>query len=157
MSGEDSSGVRVFPPVIYLAGLAAGFAIQWTLPVRIVPPALRPAGRVAGWLLVAAGVSLSLAAVSAFRRLGTSPNPTRPTTALAWTGPYRFTRNPMYVGLALMSAGVAGIANALWPLVLLPLVLAGVRRLVIDREERYLDAKFGEDYRRYRQRVRRWL
>ncbi len=56
-----------------------------------------------------------------------------------------------------MSAGVAGIANALWPLVLLPLVLAGVRRLVIDREERYLDAKFGEDYRRYRQRVRRWL
>ena len=68
-----------------------------------------------------------------------------------------FTRNPMYLGLVFITAGLALLANALWPLVLLPVVIVIVRRAVIDREERYLTAKFGEEYLQYKARVRRWL
>ena len=74
---------------------------------------------------------------------------------MAVGGPYRFTRNPMYLGLVFILAGLVLLANALWPLILLPVVI--VRRAVIDREERYLTAKFGEEYLRYLARVRRWL
>ena len=72
-------------------------------------------------------------------------------------GPYRFTRNPMYLGLVCITAGLALLTNALWPLILLPIVIVIVRRAVIDREEHYLTAKFGEEYLRYKARVRRWL
>jgi protein-S-isoprenylcysteine O-methyltransferase Ste14 len=81
----------------------------------------------------------------------------RPTTAIVFTGPYRFTRNPMYLGLALLQAGLAMVTNSLWPLLTLAPVIVAVRRLVIDREERYLEAKFGEEYRAYKARVRRWV
>ncbi|MBV8230410.1 MAG: isoprenylcysteine carboxylmethyltransferase family protein [Planctomycetaceae bacterium] len=100
-------------------------------------------------------MALDIWAVATFRRLGTTPNPAGPTTALAVGGPYRFTRNPMYLGLVFLMAGLEFLANALWPLVLLPVVI--VRRAVIDREERYLTAEFGEEYLRYKARVRRWL
>ena len=71
--------------------------------------------------------------------------------------PYRFTRNPMYLGLVFVTAGLALLANALWPLILLPVVIVILRRAVIDREERYLTAKFGEEYLQYKARVRRWF
>jgi len=102
-------------------------------------------------------LALDIWAVATFRRLGTTPNPAGPTTALAVGGPYRFTRNPMYLGLVFLMAGLAFLANALWPLVLLPVVIVIVRRAVIDREERDLTAEFGEEYLRYKARVRRWL
>jgi protein-S-isoprenylcysteine O-methyltransferase Ste14 len=157
MNPGESSGVRVIPPVIYLAGLAAGFLLQWVWPVSILPPAAVLASRAAGWLLIGIWLFFSIWAVAVFRRAGTTPNPTRPTTALAFGGPYRFTRNPMYLSFALMQAGVALIANALWPLVFLLPVLFVIRRYVIEREERYLERKFGEDYLAYKRRVRRWL
>ncbi len=83
--------------------------------------------------------------------------PWRPTTALVVGGPFRFTRNPMYLGTTLLYIGIAILAQALWALVLLPFVLMIVQRGVIEREERYLEGKFGADYLRYKQRVRRWL
>jgi protein-S-isoprenylcysteine O-methyltransferase Ste14 len=100
---------------------------------------------------------LSVWAIVTFRRAGTTPDPTRPTTALALGGPYRWTRNPMYLGFALMQAGAALIANALWPLVWLLPVLLVIRLHVIGREEQYLERKFGEDYLAYKRRVRRWF
>ena len=96
-------------------------------------------------------------AVATFRRVGTTPHPAGPTTALAVGGPYRFTRNPMYLSLVFITVGLALLANALWPLVLLPVVIVIVRWTVIDREERYLTAKFGEEYLQYKARVRRWM
>jgi len=156
-TNSDTSGVRIFPPAIYLAGLAAGFLLFWLWPVHLGPPGAVLALRVAGGLLIAVGLALPLWAAATFHGVGTTVNPTRPTTALAFGGPYRFTRNPMYLGLALLSTGVALVANALWPLLALPFVLWIVRRMVIDREERYLDAKFGEEYSEYKKRVRRWV
>jgi protein-S-isoprenylcysteine O-methyltransferase Ste14 len=83
--------------------------------------------------------------------------PNRPASALATGGPYHFTRNPMYVGMALLYIGLALVLNTAWPLVFLPLVLLIIDAAVIRREERYLISAFGEEYRAYCSRVRRWL
>ena len=80
-----------------------------------------------------------------------------PTTAIVVHGPYRFTRNPMYVSLVGLYAGVTLFVNSAWPLILLPAVVLLVQRQVIAREEAYLEAKFGEEYRAYKARVRRWI
>lgn len=110
-----------------------------------------------GALLFAAGAVMMLAAAGLFRRLGTNIPPSRPTTLIATTGPYRWTRNPMYLGMALVYAGIAVCFDGAIALALLPLVLIVIQRQVIAREERYLEAKFGDDYRRYKAKVRRWL
>ena len=87
----------------------------------------------------------------------TSPLPIKPTTAIVATGPYRFTRNPMYVGLAALYLGITLWVDSLWPVLFLPAVLFMIQRFVIAREERYLEAKFGDQYRGYKARVRRWI
>lgn len=153
----STSGVKVFPPLIYLAGLLVAFLLHWRWPIHLVPASAALALRVAGGVLLAAGLALPIWAAATFRGVGTTPNPAGPTTALAFGGPYRFTRNPMYLGLALLTLGIAAIVNTLWPLLALPFVLWIVRRSVIDREERYLEAKFGEAYLEYKGRVRRWV
>jgi protein-S-isoprenylcysteine O-methyltransferase Ste14 len=103
------------------------------------------------------GLVLGLAAVMTIRRSGSTIRVDRPATALVVRGPYRWTRNPIYLGLALVSAGIAVAANAVWPLLMLPVVVTVVRRRVIEREEQYLENTFGREYRRYRDRVPRWL
>ena len=153
---SDTSGVRVLPPLIYAGLFLAGYAGHRFLPLRLWgdPPAV---ARLVGWGLVLAGVLLAASAVMLFRRAGTPPNPTRPTTALVLHGPYRFTRNPMYVGLGLCYLGTALLVNSIWPLILLPGLIALVQRWVIAPEEAYLERKFGAEYRSYRTQARRWL
>ena len=153
----DHADVRVFPPVIYAAGLIVSYLAQRWLPLAIVPPALALPVRVLGVVLLVAWLALALWAVLTFRRVGTTPNPTGRATALALEGPYRFTRNPMYLSLVFLTAGVALLVNTLWPLILLPAVVLAVRRAVIDREERYLTERFGQAYVDYTARVRRWI
>ncbi len=150
---QRHAGVVAPPPIIYGAGLVLGLVAQRVRPVPALPPG---AARVLGPLLVALGL-VALPALIAFRRARTSPHPFHPATALVTGGPYQFSRNPMYLGLTLLYAGVALWANALWPLLLLPVVIAVMHQGVIVREERYLEATFGEEYREYRGRVRRWL
>ncbi|HEY6155859.1 MAG TPA: isoprenylcysteine carboxylmethyltransferase family protein [Gemmatimonadales bacterium] len=155
-SSPDTSGVRVPPPLIYIGLFLVGYALHRTVPVRLwgdVPPL----ARLVGWSLVGAGVLLAVGAVVLFRRAGTTPNPTRPTTALVLHGPYRFTRNPMYVGLGLCYLGATLLVNSAWPLVLFPVLIVLVQRWVIAPEEAYLERRFGAEYRAYRARVRRWL
>ena len=153
---SDTSGVRVIPPLVYLGLFLAGYVVHRFAPLRLWgdPP---PFARLGGWGLVAAGVLLGASAVRLFRRAGTTPNPTRPTTALVLHGPYRFTRNPMYLGLGLAYLGAALLVNSVWPYVLFPVVIVLVQRWVIAPEEAYLERKFGAEYRAYRARVRRWL
>src|SRR5881628_3074988 len=142
---NETSGIRFPPPLIYAGLFALGYVLHRLLPVRLAPPG--PA-RVVGWVL-GAGVL--------FRQAGTTPNPTKPTTALVVRGPYRFTRNPMYVALAALYLGLTLLVNDVWPLVLLPVGLALVQWRVIAREEAYLERKFGDQYRAYKARVRRWI
>lgn len=153
---RDSSGVRFPPPLVYAIALGAGFLLQHLHPLPILP-AKRGLARAAGIALMAAWAALSFAAIRLFRRAGTSINPIRPTTTLVQEGPYRISRNPLYLGLAMFCAGLAFFWNALWPVVFLAPTLVVVDRVIIRREERYLEEKFGETYRCFRRRVRRWL
>jgi protein-S-isoprenylcysteine O-methyltransferase Ste14 len=148
----DSAGVRVPPPLIYLAGLAVGFALEALLPGSSLPGVLQ---WVLGAALLVAGLALLASFNTTFHRKGTAVEPWKPTTAIVTTGPYRLTRNPAYVGMGLVYAGIAVMSGALWALLPLPLVLALVDRGVIAREERYLERKFGQEYLDYKRRVRR--
>ena len=154
---EDNDGVRVFPPAVFLGGLAAGYALRWPWPVPVVPDAWSLAVKTAGVGSLLLGAVVMFAAVGRFRRAGTTPAHDEATTALVFDGPYRFTRNPMYIGMALIQGGFALAGNALWPLLALIPVIWIIRTQVIAREEAYLEAKFGAPYRDYKARVRRWL
>jgi protein-S-isoprenylcysteine O-methyltransferase Ste14 len=135
-----------------------GFALEWGIGGPLLPRHKSPLfWLVPGLTLVVAGLVLGLSAAITIRRTGSTIRVDRPVTALVVGGPYRFTRNPIYLGLALVSAGISIAANAVWPLLSLPVVLTFVRRRHVEREERYLERTFGREYRRYRDRVPRWL
>ena len=146
--------MRIPPPLIYVAGFVVGVALEAAFPIADLPTAL---ALIALGMGFAIWLALDGAAMIRFRRARTSMVPMRPSTTLVTSGPYRITRNPMYVGMAFLYAGLALALGVVWALNVLPLVLAVVDRQVIAREERYLEAKFGQSYRDYRQRVRRWL
>jgi|SRR4051812_38149889 protein-S-isoprenylcysteine O-methyltransferase Ste14 len=153
MTSEDTAGVIAPPPLIYLAGLIAGFALEALLP-GVDMPAWIEWG--VGGLLVVAGLGLLLSFNTSFSRKGTAVEPWKPTTAIVTTGPYRFTRNPAYLGMALTYVGIAVLSSAVWVFLPLPVVIAVIDRGVIRREERYLERKFGEEYLDYKRSVRRW-
>lgn len=154
MSKQDTPGVIAPPPLIYLAALVIGLGLGYLVPTPFLPRSL--AYRL-GAVLILIGAGIIISARRMMQRAGTAINPTIPTTALVITGPFRFTRNPLYVGATLIYVGIAVAARSLWALALLLVVLAVMQRGVIDREEHYLERKFGADYVRYRDRVRRWI
>ncbi|MBI3596308.1 MAG: isoprenylcysteine carboxylmethyltransferase family protein [Nitrospirae bacterium] len=151
---NDTAGIIAPPPLIYAAGLAAGLLSHAALPFHIPSSTLAVA---LGLCLIGVGILLAVAGFRTMGRAHTNVNPYEPTTALATDGPFRFTRNPLYLSLTLLYGGIALFANLPWAILLLPIVLLIMRRGVIDREERYLEQKFGEDYLRYKRSVRRWL
>jgi protein-S-isoprenylcysteine O-methyltransferase Ste14 len=113
--------------------------------------------RILGWPLLGGGALLMGWFEWAIRHAGTPANPYKPVSHVVTEGPFRYTRNPAYLSMAMIYTGVAGLANALWAILLLPAALFGIQRGVIEREERYLERKFGEEYLRYKARVRRWI
>jgi protein-S-isoprenylcysteine O-methyltransferase Ste14 len=151
---HDTPGVIAPPPLIYLGGLLIGFGLQALLAPTSVPELVRwPLGGA----LIVIGAFLARAFFRAFTSAGTPVSPYSTPRKLVTGGPYRISRNPGYLGMALVYAGIAVIAESLWPLAILAVVLAVVDRGVIAREERYLERKFGAEYLAYRSRVRRWL
>jgi protein-S-isoprenylcysteine O-methyltransferase Ste14 len=153
---RDTAGVIAAPPLLFGAALVVALVLHASHPMRITPLG-NGAPRLAGVALLVVGLLLSSAVMRAFGRAGTHVSPYRKTTRFVSTGPYRYTRNPDYLGQTLMYAGIAVVANSWWPLFLLPLVLIVVGHGVIRREERYLEEKFGQEYRDYTARVPRWL
>ncbi len=155
-STGDNPGVIAPPPLLFLGALATGAALDFGL--------VRVSTGLPGWfrlgvcaVLVAATVALLGGAFGRFRRAGTHVEPWRPSTALVTDGVYRRTRNPIYLGMALAYVGLALALDSVVALVLLAPLLALLQIGVVAREERYLERKFGDDYRRYRASVRRWL
>ena len=151
---NDTPGVIAPPPLIYAAGLAAGLLFRAALPFHL--PA-SPFSADVGLGLIGTGILLAVTGFRAMIRAGTHVDPFKPTTALATNGPFRFTRNPLYLSLTLLYGGIALFLNLSWAILFLPIVLLIMRIGVIDREERYLEQKFGEDYLRYKRSVRRWF
>lgn len=151
-----NAGVRFPPPLIYLLGLALGYGLNRVAPLWIVSPEPRWMFRL-GIQLAIAGFLFALSGILTFRRRGTAIIPHHPATTIVTTGPYRFTRNPMYIGMSVFYAGVALLLDTWWAFALLPVVVAIIDRQVIAREERYLASAFGQEYESYRARVRRWI
>lgn len=151
----DSAKVTFPPPFIYLGMLLLGLALDRILPWSVH---LTGIGRYAGGgLLILAALGYLLSASGRFRKAGTDVKPWKTTSAIVAEGVYAFTRNPMYLGMALLFAGLGLLFSSLGVFLLLPVVIIIIQTQVIAREERYLEAKFGDEYRNYKARVRRWL
>jgi protein-S-isoprenylcysteine O-methyltransferase Ste14 len=151
---QDNPGIRVPPPMIYLLPLFLGLLLDRRSHVPFLP---RSAARGLGWPLVGSGVLLAGWFRQTMRDADAPVRTDRPVPKLTTEGPFRYTRNPAYLGLAMIYAGIAVLRNALWAILLLPLVLIVIQREVIGREERYLERTFGEEYLAYKARVRRWV
>ncbi len=151
---RDNAGVVAPPPLIYLVPLALGLLLDRKFRVPFLP---RGASRALGCPLVVGGISLMGWFSFTMRRADTPIDPREPASNLATDGPFRYTRNPGYLAGAISYAGIASLTNALWVILTLPVMLLMMQRAVIEREERYLERKFGEEYLRYKARVRRWI
>ncbi len=153
-SDLEHAPVRVPPPLVFLAYLIGAMILNWLFPL---PDPWSTMFRLIGGATVLAGLVLGAAAVSRMIRAHTSPDPQRPTTALITDGPYRLTRNPIYLGFLFIYLGFTLFAGTLWGLILSPFLIWTVTGTVIRAEESYLRAKFPTEYEAYRSRARRWV
>ncbi len=140
--------------MLYLAALVVGVGLGLLRPIRVLPG---PWGGVVGVALILAGVAIMPPVLLRFRRAGTTFHPHKASSALITDGPYRFSRNPAYVALTLWYLGIGFLLNNAWVLVLAIPALVVMDRYVVPGEERRLETTFGEQYRRYKSRVRPWL
>ena len=150
-------GVRFPPPTLFVAGFFVGWLMHRAWPVSLFPGGRSATTAAAGWILIALGLGLTAWGLLTFLRHHTAIMPHRPASRIVQSGPYRYSRNPMYVGMAAAYLGGVLLTNMFWPLLLLPLSILGLTMLVIRREERYLGDAFGAEYAEYRKRTRRWL
>lgn len=153
-SSADHPNVLVHPPLFYLSALIVSSVLHWFYPLPIFA-SMMP--RLLGLPLVIAGLSIIATGRRLMESHGTNIRPTKPTTAIIQTGIYRYSRNPLYLSLTLTYCGLALLINTWWAFLFLPLVLLPMHFFVVLREERYLENKFGDAYREYRARVRRYL
>ena len=149
--------MRVPVPWVFILVYLVSVGVQQFLPIVIPSPDLAWIIRIAGFVFVGVGIAVAFSAVGIFRKTKTTTVPHETPSTLVISGPYRFTRNPMYVGLTLIYLGVAGTRNEIWPVIVLPLLLAYINFLVIPVEEKNLRGVFGDEYQKYGERVGRWL
>jgi protein-S-isoprenylcysteine O-methyltransferase Ste14 len=151
---EVANAGLVRPPFVYLGSIGLGLLVHWLWPLRLLPPSL---GVPLGVVVVLAAGALFLCAVRTLRKAGTPVPGNRPTAAVVRRGPYRFSRNPVYLAFTLFQIGLAAWVNSLALLLTLLPALALMTRVVIPREERYLESRFPAEYLPYKRAVRRWL
>ncbi len=150
----DSPRVIAPPPLIYLSGLATGIILHWLKPVSFLPENF---ALPLGVTITAVSIILVTTAMREFIKAKTNIDVRKPTTSIVTDGPYRFTRNPIYLAMTLLVVGIAVWVNTLWVFVTLVPVLLVMRFGVIAREEIYLAKKFGDEYLGYKSKVRRWM
>jgi protein-S-isoprenylcysteine O-methyltransferase Ste14 len=153
-ASPDSPGVIVFPPALFGGTLLVGLVLHFIWPAHLISGSWV---RIAGAILFVAGGALAIWGRKTMVRAGTNVLPTRPALAIVTDGPFRFTRNPLYLANAVAYLGLTLVFNTVWTLLLYVPMLLVIHWGIIRREERYLEAKFGETYLAYKARVRRWL
>jgi protein-S-isoprenylcysteine O-methyltransferase Ste14 len=151
---QDNPGGWVPPPLTYLLTLLLGLVLDRRSHVPFLPHGV---ACILGWPLVGGGMTLTTWFIRTMRGADTTLDVDKPVSILVQDGPFRYSRNPGYLSLTILYAGIAILRNALWAILLLPLVLYVIQREVIEREERYLERTFGEEYLAYKRRVRRWM
>jgi protein-S-isoprenylcysteine O-methyltransferase Ste14 len=144
-------------PFVFVLAYLAGLGLQLLTPLTIDQASVSRIANWIGFVLLGIGLVIALSALTLFKRSTTTTVPFETPSQLVVRGPYRFTRNPMYLGLAIAYLGVAAVQGQLWSAIILPVVLVYINWVVIPVEERRLYDTFGEAYARYRARVRRWL
>lgn len=154
---RNSPGVRFPPPLLFVIGFCLGWLLHRFYPMPLFPGGGNAGAWLSGWGLIALALLLLATALLTFLRHRTGIYPNQPATAIVRSGPYRFSRNPMYVALTMLHLGLVLLTNMLWPLLLLPLALMVLQKAVIQREEHYLREAFGAPYEQYCREVRRWL
>ena len=142
------------PAFIYVGALAIGLLLHWLFPVQVLPTHFAIG---IGLLLFVVSGSMAITAVRAFSRAKTTYLFSKPASAIVKDGPYRFSRNPGYVSLTLLYSSIGFLVNSLWVLLMVVPAVTVIHFGVIKREERYLEAKFGDEYREYKTAVRRWV
>ena len=159
MEKRKGPGVKFPPPIVFLVAFLMGLWLEgamYRLRLWDAEPIPRPLIAV-GLAIVLAGAVFVGWGIVTFRRHQTAIIPFRAASTLVRSGPYRFTRNPMYLGMTLAHLGASVALNAMWPIILLPMALVVLFKLVIAKEERHLWEMFGNDYVEYRRQVRRWI
>ncbi|MDQ3863953.1 MAG: isoprenylcysteine carboxylmethyltransferase family protein [Actinomycetota bacterium] len=151
---RDNPGINIPPPLIYLLPLVLGLLLDRRAPLPFLP---RGAARGLGWSLLGGGVALNGWFLQTIRKADVPIRTDKPVPRLTTEGPFRYSRNPSYLALAMIYAGIASLRNSLWAMLLLPLVVMVIGREVIGREERYLERAFGEQYLTYKGMLRRWI
>jgi protein-S-isoprenylcysteine O-methyltransferase Ste14 len=151
----DTANVVIRPPIALAMAVVGGLVLEWLVPLPFLPAAA--AGCPLGAIVFALALALVAWAIVTMTRAGSNVPTNRPTTTIVDAGPYRFTRNPIYLGMMLGLIGLAIAFNSLWLLLALVPFAAVIRYGVIAREEAYLERRFADAYGRYRARVRRWL
>jgi protein-S-isoprenylcysteine O-methyltransferase Ste14 len=151
----DGATVRVPPPLVFMAAIALAVLLGWLWPRD---------PWIGGWfrhlfggISIIGGVALIVTAMGRFRQTGQDPKPWLPSPEMITTGPYQFTRNPMYLGLTLITIGIGHVIGNGWFAITAVIALLAVQQLAVVHEEAYLERKFGDAYREYKKRVRRWL
>lgn len=151
---DHGPGIRVHPPLIFGSSILCGMGLNHLHAIPI--PGIED-GRLAGGILISIAIAIAFWALIGFYRADTDVRPDRPDSALVTSGPYRFSRNPLYLVLALVQVTASLWLNSLWVLLLAPVSMLIIHFYAVRREERYLEQLFGQDYLDYKQRVRRWL
>jgi protein-S-isoprenylcysteine O-methyltransferase Ste14 len=157
MQTKDGANVRIPPPFLPLLTVLVGVGLNFIWPLAVgasLPVWIRI---VLGAILVAAGFGLAVGAMKRFIATGQRPEPWETTPEIVESGPFRFTRNPMYVGMVLFCVAIGVMLANGWILILSPLCALGIQYVAIRHEEAYLEQKFGEQYLAYKRNVRRWL
>jgi protein-S-isoprenylcysteine O-methyltransferase Ste14 len=154
---QDHADVAVSPPLLFAGAILLGCLLSWLVPIGPSPGSANGRALAVGASLAVAGFALAALAVRAFHRAGTNVMPEGRGTMLVERGPYRLTRNPIYIGMIILYFGLAIMLTSMWMLLLLLPVLIVLQRAIVEREEVYLGARFGDTYRRYQARVPRWL
>ena len=157
MNHQTSPKMPFPPPLLYIGGFGIGWLIARIWPLDIVSDNFRVVGEVLGWILIVAGLLIMIIGLYSFAIARTSIMPNLTAARLITTGPYRFSRNPMYAGWTVAYIGCILLTNFIWCIFTLAIVLVVFDKIIIPREEEYLKAKFGESYPRYCKQVRRWL
>jgi len=156
--GKDPAGdhpkVIASPALIFAGGLVLGFILDWLWPIKFLPEGW---SLVVGFFLIFIAINIKTYAVREMVKLDTNLNVRKPTNAIATEWPFSVSRNPIYAGIVLLNIGVACFVNALWILLLTPVLVLVLQKGVIEPEEAYLEQKFGDKYLRYKSKVRRWI
>ncbi|MBX9450337.1 MAG: isoprenylcysteine carboxylmethyltransferase family protein [Mesorhizobium sp.] len=154
---ETRPNTLPWPPIVYVAAVAAAIVLNWLVPLPWIPGPLGELLFAVGWLVVGGALAIDITAMRTMARAKTTIMPHRGSDHLVTSGPFSFTRNPIYLGNTMLMIGIGLIAGIVWFILLAPVAAFVTQKLAIEREERHLEIRFGKKYRDYAKKVRRWI